>query len=84
MVGNIFSVRRKVCLKIEICQLRRAKDSLSREMQKAPQLVCYKCWEKEANFQRFYVLKMGRSGFVCYMINNKIEPKEEKNEYKIA
>ena len=27
---------------------------------------------------------MGRSGFVCYMVSNKIEPKEEKNKFKIA
>ena len=84
MVDNRFMVRRKVSLKIEICQLRRAKDPLSREMQKAPQLFCHECWEREANFQGFYVLKMGRSGFVCYIINNKIEPKEQKNGYKIA
>ncbi len=54
--------------------------SLGKCRKEAPQLICHEFKETEASFQGFRILKMGRSGFVCYMVSNKIEPKEEKNK----
>lgn len=73
-------------MRIEICQLRRAKDPLSRLGKCGRLLSSFVAnVRKEKRISKdFMYQKMGRSGFVCYMINNKIKPNEEKNEYKIG